>query len=57
MTNDMMFGELDLEERISELEEENRKLSRENECLLSKNNLLTAFLVERSLAIEYIQEK
>lgn len=55
MTNDMMFGESDIEERISELEKENRRLSRENECLLSKNNLLTAFLVERSLAIEYIQ--
>lgn len=57
MTNDMMFGESDIEERISELEKENRRLSRENECLLSKNNLLTAFLVERSLAIEYIQWK
>lgn len=55
MTNDMMFGESDIEERISELEKENRRLSRENECLLSKNNLLTAFIVERSLAIEYIQ--
>lgn len=53
----MMFGESDIEERISELEKENRRLSRENECLLSKNNLLTAFLVERSLAIEYIQWK
>lgn len=52
-----MIKESDIEERISELEKENRRLSRENECLLSKNNLLTAFLVERSLAIEYIQWK
>ena len=50
MTDDQLFGEVDLEE-------ENRKLRRENECLLSKNKLLTAFLVEQGLAEEYIRWK
>ena len=48
MTDDQLFGETDFEE-------ENRKLRRENECLLSKNKLLTAFLVEKNLATEYIR--
>ena len=37
MTTDMMFGELDIEARLNEFEEENRKLRTENECLLRKN--------------------
>ena len=48
MTDDQLFGETDFEE-------ENRKLRRENECLLSKNKHLTAFIVEKNLAIEYIR--
>lgn len=50
MTDDQLFGETDFEE-------ENQKLRRENECLLSKNRLLTAFIVEQRLAIEYIEWK
>ena len=50
MTDDQLFGEVDLEE-------ENRKLRRENECLLRKNKRLTAFIVEQRLAIEYIEWK
>lgn len=48
MTDDQLFGETDFEE-------ENQRLRRENECLLSKNKRLTAFLVEKDLAIEYIR--
>ena len=48
MTDDQLFGETDFEE-------ENQRLRRENECLLSKNKHLTAFLVEKNLAIEYIR--
>ena len=48
MTDDRLFGETDFEE-------ENQRLRRENECLLSKNKRLTAFLVEKDLAIEYIR--
>lgn len=48
MTDDQLFGETDFEE-------ENQKLKRENECLLSKNKRLTAFLVEQGLAIEYLK--
>ena len=47
MTDDRLFGETDFEE-------ENQRLRRENECLLSKNKRLTAFLVEKNLATEYI---
>ena len=57
MTTDMMFGELDIEARLNDFEEENRKLRRENECLLRKNKRLTAFIVEQRLAIEYIEWK
>ena len=57
MTNDMMFGELDIEARLNDFEEENRKLRRENECLLGKTKRLTAFLVEKNLAMEYIRWK
>lgn len=46
MTDDRLFGETDFEE-------ENQKLRRENECLLSKNRLLTAFIRERGLATDY----
>ena len=48
MTDDQLFGETDFEE-------ENRKLRRENECLLSKNKRLNAFIVSKDLAIEYIR--
>lgn len=41
--------------KLTEFEEENRKLRRENECLLRKNKRLTAFIVEHGLAIEYIE--
>lgn len=51
----MMFGELDLEARLNNFEEENRKLKRENECLLGKTKRLTAFIVEKNLAMEYIR--
>ena len=50
MTDDRLFGEVDLEE-------ENRKLRRENECLLGKAKLLAAFLIEQGLAEEYIRWK
>ena len=46
MTDDQLFGETDLET-------ENQRLRRENECLLSKNRLLTAFIRERGLATDY----
>lgn len=46
MTDDQLFGETDFEE-------ENQKLRRENEWLLSKNRLLTAFIVEQGLATDY----
>ena len=46
LTDDQLFGETDFEE-------ENQRLRRENECLLSKNRLLTAFIVERGLATDY----
>ena len=41
MTDDRLFGEIDLEERISELEEEVKSLN--------------AFIVSKDLAIEYIR--
>ena len=50
MTDDQLFGETDFEE-------ENQKLRRENECLLSKNKRLIAFIVSKDLAIEYIRWK
>ena len=43
MTDDQLFGETDLEERISELEGEVKSLN--------------AFLVERGLAEEYMRWK
>ena len=43
MTDDQLFGEVDLEERISELEEEVKSLN--------------AFLVEKGLAEKYIRWK
>ena len=46
MTDDQLFGEVDLET-------ENQRLRRENEWLLSKNRLLTAFIRERGLATDY----
>ncbi len=46
MTDDQLFGETDFET-------ENQRLRRENECLLSKNRLLIAFIRERGLATDY----
>ena len=43
MTDDQLFGEVDLEERVSELEGEMKSLN--------------AFLVERGLTTEYLKWK
>ena len=43
MTDDQLFGEVDLEEKIKELEEEVKSLN--------------AFIVSKDLAIEYLEWK
>lgn len=48
MTDDQLFGEVDLEI-------ENQKLREANQKLQGKVKRLNAFIVERGLAIEYLK--
>ena len=48
MTDDQLFGEVDLEI-------ENQKLREENQKLQGKIKRLNAFLVEQGLPIEYVK--
>ena len=48
MTDDQLFGEVDLET-------ENRELMEENKRLQGKIKRLNAFIVSKDLAIEYIR--
>ena len=48
MTDDQLFGEVDLEI-------ENQRLREENQKLQGKIKRLNAFIVEKNLAIEYIR--
>ena len=48
MTDDQLFGEVDLEL-------ENQKLREENQKLQGRIKRLNAFLVEQGLAIEYVK--
>jgi len=50
LTDDQLFGEVDLEI-------ENQKLREENRRLQGKIRRLNAFIVEKNLAIEYIRWK
>ena len=50
MTDDQLFGEVDLEI-------ENQKLREENQKLQGKVKRLNAFIVSKDLAIEYIEWK
>lgn len=48
MTDDRLFGEKDTDERVKELESENKRLQ-------GRIKRLNAFLVEQGLAIEYLK--
>lgn len=48
MTDDQLFGEKDTDERVKELESENKRLQ-------GKVKRLKAFLVEQGLAIDYLK--
>ena len=48
MTDDRLFGEKDTDERVKELESENKRLQ-------GRIKRLNAFIVSKDLAIEYIE--
>ena len=50
MTDDQLFGEVDLETENQELKEENKRLQ-------GKVKRLNAFIVSKDLVIEYIEWK